>query len=128
MSFFIYVAFVINAKSQYLVHFAYFVIAHCRTFVLPASRFLVCVHFRSSYQCVDFSDTLKLRAHFLFIYFVYYFNCVHCILAIVMGAYPFGIFFCKDSPSYHYRYIGCFLGKQSYSFLHCRNGCSHKST
>ena len=58
MSFFIYVAFVINAKSRYFIHFAYFVIAHCRTFVLPASRFLVCVHFRSSYQRVDFIDTL----------------------------------------------------------------------
>ena len=59
MSFFIYVAFVINAKSQSFIHFAYFVIAHGRTFVLPASRFLVCVHFRSSNQRVDFIDTLK---------------------------------------------------------------------
>ena len=38
---------------------AFFVIAHCRTFVLPASRFLACVHFRSSPQRVDFIDTLK---------------------------------------------------------------------
>ena len=59
MSFFIYVAFVTNAKSRYFIHFAYFVIAHGRTFVLPASRFLVCVHFRSSSQRVDFIDTLN---------------------------------------------------------------------
>jgi len=32
---------------------AFFVIVHCRTFVLPASRFLACVHFRSSPQRVD---------------------------------------------------------------------------
>ena len=63
MSFFIYVAFVINAKSRYFIHFAYFVIAHCRTFVLPASRFLVCVHFRSSSQRVDFIDTLRETAY-----------------------------------------------------------------
>ena len=48
MSFFIYEAFGINAKRRNFIHFAYFVIAHCRTSVLSASRFLVCVHFRSS--------------------------------------------------------------------------------
>ena len=71
MSFFIYVAFVINAKSWYFIHFAYFVIAHCRTFVLPASRFLVCVHFRSSSQRVDFIDTLKESAEQIPYFFAY---------------------------------------------------------
>ena len=65
MSIFISVAFVINAKSRYFTHFACFVIAHCRTFVLPASRFLACVHFRSSYQRVDFIDTLRLQKYYL---------------------------------------------------------------
>ena len=66
---FIYVAFVINAKSRYFRHFACFVIAHCRTFVLPASRFLACVHFRSSYQRVDFIDTLKPYGNIRLLFF-----------------------------------------------------------
>ena len=43
-----YVTFGEYAKSLNLRHFAYFVITHCRTKVLPASWFLVCIHFRLS--------------------------------------------------------------------------------
>ena len=85
MSFFIYVAFVINAKSRYFIHFAYFVIAHCRTFVLPASRFLVCVHFRSSSQRVDFIDTLKRSKCGAFLFA---FNLVLQVAIIKISFYP----------------------------------------
>ena len=92
MSFFISVAFVINAKSRYFTHFACFVIAHCRTFVLPASRFLACVHFRSSYQRVDFIDTLRpqklvLRSVFILIYIQNYSICSGILAASALLVY-----------------------------------------